>query len=71
MRRGRVIKDQQGLDVAGACSLSAILSIALCILPAMAAPISNACADTEQNQPSIHLDKKFKGNLPITELTED
>jgi uncharacterized protein (DUF1800 family) len=64
-------KLERGLDAAGACSFATVLGLALCILPATATPSSDAGGAFEQKQPAAHLDKKFKGNLPITELTED
>lgn len=75
MRTHSLQERRQGLDLVGAGLLSILLSAIFgvgLILAASDAGAENdkknrASADTNQ----IVLDKKFKGNLPITELTAD
>jgi uncharacterized protein (DUF1800 family) len=62
------------LDPAGLLAVSALLLLSLFAAVAVASPPSATAADHAQksSEPAkIKLDKKFKGNLPITELTED
>jgi len=62
------------LDAAGAGFLSLTLAALLGIALAVAAPNANADKDQKKSAEGSGqhvLDKKFKGNLPITELTED
>ncbi len=61
------------LDAAGAAFLAAAIAMVLFISAAMAAPAAPAAGNTRVSADSqaISLDKKFKGKLPITELTED
>jgi uncharacterized protein (DUF1800 family) len=62
------------LDVAGAGFLSLALGALLGTVFAIAAPDASADKGQEKSVESSSqpvLDKKFKGNLPITELTED
>jgi len=63
------------LDFAGAGILSLILAAVLGVTIVLAAPSASADKDKKSASASasdpIPLDKKFKGNLPITELTED
>jgi uncharacterized protein (DUF1800 family) len=62
------------IDASGAAFLAATLLALLAVLFTLAAP--NASADKKKKKSAadpdlIVLDKKFKGNLPITHLTED
>jgi len=60
------------LDAAGLLSLFASVTLSLAATFALAP--QRASADKPEKStapPVIHLDKKFKGDLPITELTED
>src|SRR5580698_8022506 len=66
------------MDVPGAALLAAVVAALLGILFTLAAPRANADANAFANamnaagQPSkTSLSKKFKGKLPITQLTED
>ncbi|HEX4003271.1 MAG TPA: DUF1800 domain-containing protein [Candidatus Acidoferrales bacterium] len=61
------------LDAAGMGFLALVLAAALAAVSGFAAP-ANAGKDgapASEKNPSLKLDKKFKGKLPITELTED
>jgi uncharacterized protein (DUF1800 family) len=62
------------LDAAGAAFLAGVMAATLFVSAALAAPKSstaaNAIPNTSDSRPAP-LDKKFKGKLPITELTED
>src|SRR5580704_9756263 len=62
------------LDVVGAFSVLAVIAFGLAVLFTISAPSANA--DRDSNNPTAAggapvLDKKFKGDLPIAELTED
>ena len=57
------------LDLAGA-TFVAVVVLAL-VTSAFAIAVPRAGADDTKNPPKIVLDKKFKSNLPITQLTED
>jgi uncharacterized protein (DUF1800 family) len=62
------------LDAAGFSFLAGTLAALLAVLLAIAAPNAEAGKhdDKASGAPSAtHLDSKFKGHLPITELTED
>jgi uncharacterized protein (DUF1800 family) len=62
------------LDVAGASSLLAVIAFGLAVLFTISAPSANADRDSKNPMAASGaqvLDKKFKGDLPITELTED
>jgi uncharacterized protein (DUF1800 family) len=62
------------LDIAGVGVLSIVLAVILGLISAAAAPDASADKDQKnapQKSAQPALDKKFKGNLPITELTED
>jgi uncharacterized protein (DUF1800 family) len=73
----RTLQTSNRLDAAGAALLSGLLALGL----TMAVPHASASNDAQSNDRSsmtasktpdhIALDKKFKGKLPITELTED
>jgi uncharacterized protein (DUF1800 family) len=77
VHKTRTLQTSNRLDAPGAALLSALLALAL----TMAVPHANAANDSQSSSPSamnsttaatrIALDKKFKGKLPITELTED
>lgn len=60
------------LDSVGACALAATISVVLVASAVFAAP-HGASANAPVKNPSakIVLPKKFKGDLPITDLTED
>jgi uncharacterized protein (DUF1800 family) len=66
---------RRGLDFAGACFLSCTLAGILSVSILLAAPDAGAGNDSagkaSRESDSIALDKKLKGNLPITELTAD
>ena len=65
---------QGRLDTAGALFLGAAIVAVLAVLFTLAAPNANADkheAKAGGNPESTSLDSKFKGHLPITELTED
>src|ERR1700691_1345499 len=69
-----VRKPIRHLDVSGAAFLGIAIAALLAVLFAIATP--NADADkrnkaVDSASDSTPLDKKFKGHLPITELTED
>ncbi len=62
------------LDTAGAFSLLAVIACGLGIFFAVSVPNANADRDANKSTGGTNapvLDKKFKGDLPITELTED
>ncbi len=62
------------IDTPGAAFLAAALASLFAVIFALAAPNAHAGNDKKESpsEPAkIVLDKKFKGNLPITELTED
>jgi len=59
------------LDWAGAAFVALVLAALTASIFAIAAPRANADDDTKKNPPKIVLDKKFKGSLPIAQLTED
>jgi uncharacterized protein (DUF1800 family) len=58
------------LDAAGTVRLASVLGLAAGMIFVLAAPQSSADKEKVLSA-SIVLDKKFKGGLPITELTED
>jgi uncharacterized protein (DUF1800 family) len=75
MRNHNLRKRRESLDFIGAGLLSVLLSAIFGIGIILAAPDAGAEKD-KKTKPSgdsatIVLDKKFKGNLPITELTAD
>jgi uncharacterized protein (DUF1800 family) len=60
------------LDATGAAFLGATLTAILAATITIATPRAAADGETEKNPfGAVALDKKFKGSLPITELTED
>jgi uncharacterized protein (DUF1800 family) len=59
------------LDLTGAVFVAVTIASLIGSAFAVAVPRANADDDTKRNPPKIVLDKKFKGNLPITQLTED
>jgi uncharacterized protein (DUF1800 family) len=71
------VTPQRGLDAVGAAVAATILTAALIAVWALAAPRatagSGATSPSSATAASSHivLDKKFKGGLPITELTQD
>src|SRR5271166_4578812 len=72
----RVIGLRRRLDVTGAAFLGVAVWVLLASLFVAAVPRASADGankdDAKKNPPAkIVLDKKFKGSLPITELTED
>jgi uncharacterized protein (DUF1800 family) len=77
VHKTRTLQTSNRLDAAGAALLSALLAAGL----TMAVPHANAANDSQSSSQSamnsttaatrLALDKKFKGKLPITELTED
>ncbi len=76
MKRGRKsIRVPARIDVAGATFLAATITAFLCILFSLAAPYASADDKNKRKSAAdpatIILDKKFKGHLPITQLTED
>jgi uncharacterized protein (DUF1800 family) len=75
MKRENTIAADHRLDVTGTAILAAMMGAFLAIPLAKAAPNDSAgnssrAAHAGRSQ-AITLDKKFKGELPITELTED
>ncbi|HYL68550.1 MAG TPA: DUF1800 domain-containing protein [Candidatus Limnocylindria bacterium] len=75
LKPNRSQKIRRSLDLAGACFLSIALAAILGIALLLATPDAGA-GNTDQSKAShepgsIVLDKKFKGNLPITALTAD
>ncbi|HWG57970.1 MAG TPA: DUF1800 domain-containing protein [Candidatus Acidoferrales bacterium] len=58
------------LDAMGAALLALALGLALTMVVPRASADKTA-QDQSSDSQGIHLSKKFKGNLPITELTED
>jgi uncharacterized protein (DUF1800 family) len=75
MKPKRSQKIREGLDLAGACFLSITLAVVLGAVALLSAPGADAGnTDTKtgsSDSTQIVLDKKFKGNLPITALTAD
>jgi len=77
VRNDRTRQIASRLDVPGSALLAGLLALAL----AIAVPHASAAIDAQSNAQSnmspsktpdhVALDKKFKGKLPITELTED
>jgi len=77
VRNDRTRQIASRLDVPGSALLAGLLALAL----AIAVPHASAAIDAQSNEQSnmspsktpdhVALDKKFKGKLPITELTED
>jgi len=77
VRNDRTRQIASRLDVPGSALLAGLLALAL----AIAVPHASAAIDAQSNDQSnmspsktpdhVALDKKFKGKLPITELTED
>ncbi len=73
VKKHRTLQPSNRLDAPGAVLLAAVLALGL----TMAVPHASASSDAQSNTapPPAHeriaLDKKFKGKLPITELTED
>lgn len=60
------------LDLAGAAFLAVTIALFLAALFTIAAPNASADKHKRNGDPGvISLDSKFKGHLPITELTED
>ena len=69
---GQVTGSRKRLDATGAAFLGITVSVLLASLFVAAVSRASANDDAKKNPPAkIVLDKKFKGNLPITELTED
>jgi uncharacterized protein (DUF1800 family) len=75
MKPKRSQEIREGLDLAGACFLSLTLAVVLGAVALLSAPGADAGnTDTKtgsSDSTQIVLDKKFKGNLPITALTAD
>ena len=73
MSNKRALRPRHRLDVAGTGILAGALAFALSLAPAFAvshgAPDENTGKQPSKTSVTIVLDKKFKGNLPITELT--
>jgi len=67
----QVLESRPRLDFAGALFVSAIASVVIATAFVIAVPPASGDDDATTNPPKIALDKKFKGNLPITQLTED
>src|SRR5208282_1152746 len=68
----RVTGSRRRLDATGAAFLGIAVSVLLASLFVAAVPRASAGDDAKKNPPAkIVLDKKFKGSLPITELTQD
>ncbi|HTS11597.1 MAG TPA: DUF1800 domain-containing protein [Candidatus Limnocylindrales bacterium] len=59
------------IDAAGAAFLAVTLTATLAIILGFGAPAATANNGATKAPPKTALDKKFKGSLPITELTED
>jgi uncharacterized protein (DUF1800 family) len=74
MRRKKSTPIRTRIDAPGAALLAAILAAFLGVLFALDAPGASADKNKKKSAadpPTIVLDKKFKGHLPITQLTED
>src|SRR6202044_38162 len=79
VQKKRIAHASNRLDAPGAAILAAALAIALCTAVPHARAANDAVSSAQSTMaPSaaaaperIALDKKFKGKLPITELTED
>jgi uncharacterized protein (DUF1800 family) len=73
MSNKRTLRPRHRLDVAGTGILAGALAFALSLAPAFAgshgAPDDGTGKQPSKTSVTIVLDKKFKGNLPITELT--
>ncbi|MFZ0234995.1 MAG: DUF1800 domain-containing protein [Candidatus Acidiferrales bacterium] len=69
MKKTRILHDGKRMDVPGAVVVAATLVVAL----VLAVPHARACNNDDpiSAQDHVVLDKKFKGKLPITQLTED
>ncbi|HTV59304.1 MAG TPA: DUF1800 domain-containing protein [Verrucomicrobiae bacterium] len=59
------------LNTPGLLSLALLLSLSFAAASALSAPPAAANPPEPSPAQTIKLDKKFKGNLPITQLTED
>src|SRR5277367_6232952 len=62
------------LDAMGVFSLLVVIAFGLAVLFTISAPSASADRDADKSLGGTNapvLDKKFKGDLPITELTED
>jgi uncharacterized protein (DUF1800 family) len=69
---GQVTGSRKRLDATGAAFLGITVSVLLATLFVAAVSRASADDDAKKNPPAkIVLDKKFKGSLPITELTQD
>ena len=71
MRRRRTSAACHRLDCTGLAILATILSISLVLAVPRAQADKNKSKNSSGDATIIPLDKKFKGHLPITELTED
>jgi uncharacterized protein (DUF1800 family) len=75
MKPKRSQRNREGLDLAGTCFLSITLALVLGAVVLLSAPGADAGnSDAKKGSTDsapIVLDKKFKGNLPITALTTD
>ena len=73
MKKHRILQPSNRLDAPGTVFLTAVLALGL----TMAVPHASASSDAQSNTTPtpaperVALDKKFKGKLPITQLTED
>ena len=77
MRKNRTRQTSSRLDAPGAALLAGVLALGLTMAVPHASASNDAQSGTQSTMNSsatpnhVALDKKFKGKLPITELTED
>jgi len=71
MSEKRSNRSGRRIDIAGAASLSVALALMLTLSVPHANADKNKKKAVEEVPSAIALDKKFKGDLPITQLTED
>ena len=69
MKKRRILRRSQRLDALGTSLVAATLLITLILAVPHVRAENNSDASAVQDR--VVLDKKFKGKLPITELTED
>jgi uncharacterized protein (DUF1800 family) len=77
LHKKRILQSSNRLDAAGAAILATVLVVGFALAVPHASASNDNPSGTQSNMNSsasaehIALDKKFKGKLPITELTED
>jgi hypothetical protein len=74
MKKKDIFRNCHRLDAAGAAVLAGTISAMLAVLFIVATPDASAERNKKKKSSDvdpISLAKKFKGNLPITQLTED